>query len=463
MRKKASQTGCVVYFEMLGGMERVLGAVSLRDLFQAAGRETRRRPWRFAACAAGYAIAVAGAMLLLCALVFSRHAETNILGSTGTHFIVYSPACSDVVASLTPTELAMLASGTKPARCAEKCKVCTGCNKKPLDLKNESFVAQQVDTKLLPLGMVDEVKREPDLFRGASAFLQYRFYDSDDGHRFTVGGFDPDDKIAVPPGVCNAGDVIEGAFLHAGDTGLALVEQGYAVGRGLRVGSMLTLSGWPFTVIGVVSSGVRPGKSDVYLTFADAEKVINRRIRSPLFQEMNVLLVEVSTAQKQDAALARMREILQSGLITTFACYQPAAQVLGLGNGMILAAAVLLGVLAASFGLKTQLASLRERRREIGILRSLGWSRSVVIGQLLMESALPGFAGGAAGAIFASLALPFVSLEYWTGVPAGIDFAMIPVIAAAGLVSALAGGLLAGLPAAWLAVGNPPADQLRNF
>lgn len=437
--------------------------VSFRDLYQAAERETRRRPWRFAACAAGYAIAVAGAMLLLCALVFSRHAESNILGTTGTHFIVYSPACSDIVASLTPAELAMLASGTKPERCAEKCKVCTGCNKKPIDLKNEAFVAQQVETKLLPFGMVDEVKRESGLFRGASAFLQYRFHDPADGHRFTVGGFDPDDKIAVPPGVCNASDVIEGAFLHSGDSGLAMVEQGYAVGRRLRVGSRLTLSGWPFTVIGVVSSGVRPGKSDVYLTFADAEKVINRRIRSPLFQEMNVLLVEVADAQKQEAALARMREILQSGLITTFACYQPAAEVLGLGNGMILAAAALLVVLAASFGLKTQLASLRERRREIGILRSLGWSRPVIIRQILMESAIPGVAGGALGGIFASLILPFVSLEYWTGVPAGIDFEMIPIIASAGLVAALAGGLLAGLPAAWLAVGSQPADQLRNF
>lgn len=443
-------------------MKRVSGTVSLRDLFQAAGRETRRRPWRFIACAAGYAVAVAAAVLLLSALVFSQHIESGILGSTGTHFIVYSPACMEV-ASLTPVELAMLASGTRPARCADKCKECTGCNKKPLDIANEAFVAQQVETKLLPFSVLDTARREPGLFRGVSPYLLFRFKSPSDGHRFTVGGFDPEDATAVPPAVCSAGDLVEGAFLHASDTGLALVEQGYAVGRGLRVGSNIAISGWPFIVIGIVSPGVRPAKADVYLTFSDAEKVISRRLRSPLYHEMNVLLVEVSGPAQQDAAMARMREIIQTGLISTFACSQPAAEVLGLGRGVIVAAAGLLGLLATAFGLKSQLASLRERRRELGILRAIGWPGAAIVRQLMLESVFPGVAGGVAGAVLAVGALPFISLENWTGVPAQLDPIVIPGIAAVSVFLAVAGGLVAGLPVGWLAVRTPPADQLRSF
>jgi len=401
-------------------------------------------------------------MLLLSSLVFSRHIESGILGSTGTHFIVFSPSCMEV-ASLTPAELVLLASGTRPARCAEKCKQCTGCNKKPLDLANESFIAQDIETKLLPFSILDDAGKEPGLYRGVTPYLLYRFHDQTDGHRFTVGGFDPADTIAVPAAVCNASDVIEGAFLHPRDAGLALVEQSYAVARGLRVGSGITLSGWPFVVIGVVSTGVKPGRADIYLSFSDAEKVINRRLRSPLYHEMNVLLVEVSSSDKQEAAIAKMREIVQAGLISTFACWQPAAEVLGLGRGVILAVSVLLGLLAAAFGLKTQLSSIRERRRELGILRAIGWSRAAIVRLLMAESMLPGIVGGGVGALLAALVLPFVSLEYWTGVPAQIDPLMVPVIAAVSLLLALAGGLTAGLPAGWLAVRTPPADQLRSF
>ncbi|HOT30384.1 MAG TPA: ABC transporter permease [Candidatus Ozemobacteraceae bacterium] len=437
-------------------------SVSFRDLFLAAWRETRRRPWRFAACSGGYAVAVATAVLLLSVLVFSQYIESGILSSTGTHFIVYAPACMDI-SSLTSEELALLASGTRPARCADKCKECTGCNKKPVDIVNEAFVARQIETKLLPFSVLDAARKEPGLYKGVSPYLLYRFRNPADGHRFTVGGFDPDDKTAVPPAVCSAADLVEGAFLHANDTGVAVVEQGYAVSHGLRVGSNVTIAGWPFIIIGIVAPGVRPAKADVYLTFADAEKVISRNLRSPLFQEMNVMLVEVAHASKQDAAIARMREIVQSGMISTFACAKPAAEVLGLGRGVIVSAALLLGFLAAAFGLKSQLASLRERRRELGILRSIGWPSAAIVRQLLLEAAFPGILGGLAGAVAAAAAIPFVSLEYWTGVPARVDFVVIPGVAALSVFLAVAGGLAAGLPVGWLAVRTPPAEQLRSI
>lgn len=437
-------------------------SASWRDLTAAAGREARRRPWRFVACAAGYAIAVGLAVLLVAALAFSRQFQSGILTSTGTHFIVYSPACGEV-ASLTPAELAMLASGTRPPRCEAKCAECTGCNKKPLDISNEAFVAQQVETKLLPFSVLEQARREPALFRGVSPYLMFRCRDPQDGHRFTVGGFDPADTVAVPPAVCNAGDIIEGAFLHPTDTGLALVEQGYAAGRGLRLGSTVTISGWPFIVIGVVSPGVRPAKADVMLTFADAEKVISRRLRSPLFQEMNVLLVEVAGAEVQQAAMARMREIVQSGLISTFACFEPAAEVLGMSRGVIWAAAVLLGLLATAFGLKTQLAAIRERRRELGILRAIGWPRRTILRLMTLEALIPGAAGGAAGAVLAAAVLPFVSLEYWTGVPARLDPLMLALLAVTGALLAVVGGMAAGAAAGRSAVRELPAGQLRQY
>ncbi|HQG28584.1 MAG TPA: ABC transporter permease, partial [Candidatus Ozemobacteraceae bacterium] len=131
--------------------------------------------------------------------------------------------------------------------------------------------------------------------------------------------------------------------------------------------------------------------------------------------------------------------------------------------GVIVSAALLLGFLAAAFGLKSQLASLRERRRELGILRSIGWPSAAIVRQLLLEAAFPGILGGLAGAVAAAAAIPFVSLEYWTGVPARVDFVVIPGVAALSVFLAVAGGLAAGLPVGWLAVRTPPAEQLRSI
>jgi putative ABC transport system permease protein len=70
-----------------------------------------------------------------------------------------------------------------------------------------------------------------------------------------------------------------------------------------------------------------------------------------------------------------------------------------------------LTLLIAGFGIiVTLLASVLERTREIGILRSIGMKRSQVSGVVLIESALIGLAGGLLG-IVAGVITGWINLE----------------------------------------------------
>ena len=52
-------------------------------------------------------------------------------------------------------------------------------------------------------------------------------------------------------------------------------------------------------------------------------------------------------------------------------------------------------------GMNTMYTAVARRKREIGVLRVLGFSRGNIIGSFVIESALLGIAGGIAGVVLA--------------------------------------------------------------
>jgi putative ABC transport system permease protein len=106
-----------------------------------------------------------------------------------------------------------------------------------------------------------------------------------------------------------------------------------------------------------------------------------------------------------------------------------------------------LTLLIAGFGIiVTLLASVLERTREIGILRSIGMKRSQVSGVVLIESALIGAAGGLLG-ICAGVITGWINLEGFFRIDFGASMAYhihYPSIGSA-LLLAIALSILAGL------------------
>jgi ABC-type antimicrobial peptide transport system permease subunit len=114
-----------------------------------------------------------------------------------------------------------------------------------------------------------------------------------------------------------------------------------------------------------------------------------------------------------------------------------------------LALFVLVAIACALFVAGATFAGVRQRRREIAILGTLGWRPGAIFTLVLSESALLGVLSGTSACLIAVALAEFGSLQ----IPA-LRLALIVPLAA---VLALAAGALP----AWKAAGLPPLEALR--
>ena len=403
------------------------------DTWLCAWRELRRRKARAIVTVCGYALAVGAAVAIGGALRLSREAADRVLAATGTHFIAFVPA-----------------SGT-----------CPGCAVKRSGIPEEGFCASGVAAALFPADLVERVRKLPTV-KDAAAYLLYRFKDPRDGHAFTVGGFDVNNTLAVGTTCCCATDVIAGRFLTAQDRRSVLAEEAYAQLRGLKVGDRVRVGGAWFTVVGVVNPGIRPAKADIYMPFDEASAAISARLSSqPIRDEANVVLVEVARATVQDEAIRSVRALLPGLVVSSYACYRPASEVMGISAR---AAWLLMAVLAAAallLAAKTEWSWVIERRREIGILKAVGWTDRNVVAQILAESVLQAAAGSILGGVAAVAFLCAAPGRWLGGLPAAGSMPTVLAVFAVAFGAAAAGGLLAAIGPSVVAARQRPADALR--
>jgi putative ABC transport system permease protein len=372
-------------------------------------------------------------IVLVGSLHNSIEGTSAILNSTGTHLMAFLPSCQS-----------------------------SSCRQK-LSNEDEGFVANGISTSLIPISFVDEVQKLP-FIKDAAPFLLFQFRDPKDNHLFTIGGFNPRDTIAVSTTSCASSDIVNGRFLKPNDSGKVMVEEAYAQLRGIKVSDQIIISGEVFTVAGIVNAGIRPAKANIYMIYDDAKKTINKRIKeTPITNQANILLVEAKNAKVQDAAIQSIKELFPSLLFSSYNCYKPAAKVMGLDEKAVWSLTIVIAIATIIISLKSQLSSVLERRRDIGILKSIGWSNRSVVSQILVESILQAIIGGGIGCLAGFILLFYTPLGLQKNDMIFFKDSFFILLFVASLVLSLIGGIVAGSFPSFLAARQQPVDALKNL
>jgi len=257
---------------------------------------------------------------------------------------------------------------------------------------------------------IEAVRRLPGVEAVGESVL---FWDFESEQFLVVLGLDP--SATSGPGRLRAA-VTEGRFLAADERGVAAADVTFARERHLRVGDRVSIAGQPFTVVGLVDTS-RAGQvanANLYVPLADARALSHeapnvRAVHDFRADDANLLFIKANQAQI-DGVTASVASLLgDEALVSSTRSF---SQTLGEAYRLVdrfgwLVGLAGLGVAAAAL-LRAMSANLWERRRDIGVMRAVGWRRIDIVRQLaseLIALALAGVGVGLAGAVVISFIL----------------------------------------------------------
>ncbi|WP_426976431.1 ABC transporter permease [Pseudarthrobacter sp. O4] len=230
---------------------------------------------------------------------------------------------------------------------------------------------------------------------------------------------------------------------NAASTG-ALLGTTLAEKNGLAVGSTFTIKDQAFTVAGLFDAGTAFGNNALYLTLPTAQSL------AELPGELSTMIVTVNSLDNVDAAKTALQDALGTDAADVSQGQrnlETAVSSLGSVKNISFTAFVAALATAGLIILLIMVTLVRERRREIGVLKAIGAPNRIIGLQFVLEALVLvalGSVVGAAVASFASggIASALISTNSTTAASGAAGQRGLPGVAAGGFPG---GG--AGLPA----------------
>lgn len=191
------------------------------------------------------------------------------------------------------------------------------------------------------------------------------------------------------------------AFDAAGNENVAVVGKSLAEKNSLSVGSTFTAYDTTITVVGIYDTGTTFANNTVIMPLATLQRLSNQA------NDITSATVTVDSIDSVDAAVAAIKTKLGSAADVTSDQEKAQNTVAPLENVKTIASYSLIGALAAGavIILLTMVMIVRERRREIGVVKAIGSSNGKTMLQFTVESitlTTMGLVVGLAIAVFAS-------------------------------------------------------------
>jgi ABC-type lipoprotein release transport system permease subunit len=269
---------------------------------------------------------------------------------------------------------------------------------------------------------------------------RYLFLFGHDPEGFSIGHF----RIVEGQGLAEAWGV-RGKPLILGRRAAQSLEK--------QVGDTLRITGSVFRIVGICETGdgFEDSAAVIPLEEAQALALQSRRV--------SMLHVKLRDPAEADQVRTRVERRFPDLTLSTASGFADQEQLLGLLEGMAMGVAGLAVVIGGVVMTNTLWMSAFERTREIGVLRSVGWTRWRVLRLILGESLVLSLLGGLAGIGLGVAAVFALNLSFsWLSV---FGTHLSPELFIRALVTVAVLGLVGGVYPAWWASRLLPLEALR--
>jgi len=254
--------------------------------------------------------------------------------------------------------------------------------------------------------------------------------------------FEVEDAVRITSGAAE----LEGNGVLVGRAALAQLD-------GVGIGDTLVMFDESWVINGVFEAGGTSLETMLLADLSDVMRAANR-------DEYSAYTLKLDSAAAADEVIAQLeadRRVLVSAAREPdyyAASGKPFSVISQIG--LLIAIIVTLG--AVFGGMNTMYTAISGRTREIGTLRSIGFSGRSILLSFLFESVVLSLAGGVLGAVAGSLV---GGLRIEVG-PNSLPFDVGPAAVVGGLLLSLTVGLVGGLLPAWSAARLTVVDAMRR-
>ncbi|MCW4024160.1 MAG: FtsX-like permease family protein [Candidatus Bathyarchaeota archaeon] len=213
-------------------------------------------------------------------------------------------------------------------------------------------------------------------------------------------------------------NITAGRSLLAGETGVVVLSENNSVYFNAGVGDEISILDYNFTVVGIHGTTSNEDLQLLYMSLEDAQTITNNTgyitsisvfaqdssMVTNIANEISSLHSEltVTTAQQRMSQLTAMQEMYTTALESAEASISQ-TQTVAFEEILVVVAATSLIVLFV------MLYTVKERTKEIGTLKAIGFSNYTVMGQFMLEGIMLSAIAGVVGVVIGVFAAPVLS------------------------------------------------------
>lgn len=235
---------------------------------------------------------------------------------------------------------------------------------------------------IFPQNEMDSIVAIPHVEGVSKSLTLWQF---DKGKFISIEGVEPASFVGNK---LNSG-ITAGRFLQTNDGNKVVVEKHFAKFYGLKLGDSLKLGNTSFDIVGIVAAQgeSQVSSTNIYMNLGDAQRLLGTEGYSQLY-------VRLDAMPSEDAVRSAINNVDSGAIVVSGSSIATSLNnAVKIYDKFHIVGSVILALIVAFILFQVNTAGLLERRKEIGVMQTVGWTRRSISQQIISEITIQAILG----------------------------------------------------------------------